>query len=190
MRRRRWRWQGATRRFVAASKDLMQPTFVIRPGVAEDVKAVAALLADSAESQGARDSLCVDENALLRDGFGPEPRFELLVAAADSEIVGIGLYFFTYSTWTSANGLFLEDLYVAPRWRRRGIAAALMRALARIARERGCGRFEWGVQRSNEAAIRFYESLGANIANVWVMQLNAAAIDKLTAANEENGARG
>jgi len=77
------------------------------------------------------------------------------------------VYFFTYSTWTSINGLFLEDLYVAAAWRRHGIARAIVTALTRVAHTAGCRRFQWLVLRSNQAAIRFYESLGAETADDW-----------------------
>jgi ribosomal protein S18 acetylase RimI-like enzyme len=76
--------------------------------------------------------------------------------------------------------LYLEDLYVRPEYRRRGVAGAMMRRLARIARENGCGRFQWLVLRSNEAAIRFYRSLGAKVADDWaLMQLYADDIERL-----------
>lgn len=143
----------------------------VQPG---DVEAMARLLAESAESQGARDALCVDAAALLREGFGPSPRFRALVADAEGIVVGLAIYFFTFSTWTSINGIHLEDLYVERRYRRRGIARMLMRQLATVAADNGCRRFQWFVLRSNMEARRFYESLGAHVADEWaIMQLDA-----------------
>src|SRR5260370_28522663 len=147
-------------------------SFLIRAAEPGDVDAIALLLTASAEAQGCRDSLCVDAEALLRDGFAGRPRFHVLVAESSAGIVGFALYFFTYSTWTSVNGLYLEDLYVDLGSRRHGIARALMGELASIAVNAGCRRFQWLVLRSNEPALRFYESLGAEGAHDWlVMQL-------------------
>jgi ribosomal protein S18 acetylase RimI-like enzyme len=160
----------------------MDIEFVIRPGVPADVEAVAKLLYNSAVDQGSPGSLCVDAASLLRDGFGEQPRFFLLVAEADKRLVGLGLYFFNYSTWASTNGLYLEDLYVEPEFRRRGVARALVRQLARIAAENGCGRFQWLVLRSNQGAIRFYESLGAKVAEGWaLMQMYGEDIKRMGA---------
>jgi len=157
--------------------------FIIRAAEPGDVDAIALLLAASAEAQGCRDSLCVNAEALLRDGFVSRPRFHLLVAESSTGIVGLALYFFTYSTWTSVNGLYLEDLYVDPGSRRQGIARALMAELAGIAVNAGCRRFQWVVLRSNGPALRFYESLGAEGAHDWLlMQLRGDGLDRLAAA--------
>jgi GNAT superfamily N-acetyltransferase len=115
-------------------------SFIIRAAGRRDVDAIAALLTASAEAQGWREALCVNAKGLLRDGFGDSPRFRVLVAESNTGIVGFALYFFTYSTWISVNGLYLEDLYVDLDWRRHGIARALMHELARIAVIAGCRR--------------------------------------------------
>jgi ribosomal protein S18 acetylase RimI-like enzyme len=160
----------------------MRGDIAIREAIPSDLSAVVDLLADSAKSQGAPDSLCVDHAALLRDGFGTTPRVHLLVAVARTEIVAVAVYFFSYSTWTSINGLHLEDLYVATAWRRHGIARALVKALTRVAQRAGCRCFQWLVLRSNQEAIRFYESLGAAAADDWLlMQLPHDRIERLAA---------
>jgi GNAT superfamily N-acetyltransferase len=160
--------------------------FRIRAGRPEDVDAVARLVAASAESQGAAGAVCVDRDILLADGFGANPRFRLLVAEADEALVGVALFFVIYSTWMSVNTLYLEDLYVDAAWRRRGVARALMQALAREARETGCRRVQWLVQRSNEAAIRFYTALGADNASDWaLMQLTGERVLALARAADE-----
>jgi GNAT superfamily N-acetyltransferase len=165
------------------SRDHTAPSagsFIIRAAGPRDVDAIAVLLTTSAEAQGSRDSLCVNAEGLLREGFNDRPRFHVLVAASNTGIVGFALYFFTYSTWTSVNGLYLEDLYVDLGWRRHGIARALMRELASIAVNAGCRRFQWLVLRSNEPALRFYESLGAEGAHDWLlMQLGGDGLDRL-----------
>jgi GNAT superfamily N-acetyltransferase len=153
--------------------------FSIRSATRDDITAIADMLAASAEAQGSRDQLCVDAARLLEDGFGESPRFHALVAEADGRLIGLALYFFTYSTWTSVNTLYLEDLYVDAGWRRQGIARALMRMLATLARDAGCRRVQWLVKRNNASAIRLYESLGAEAAGVWqLMQLRGDALDR------------
>lgn len=119
------------------------------------------MLHASAVEQDSAHHLCVDESSLLEDGFGPSPRFHALIAEDEGRPAGLALYFFTYSTWTSRNGIYLEDLYVTPDARRKGVARALMRRLATIAAEHRCGRLQWVVYRNNDAAVRFYRSLGA-----------------------------
>lgn len=152
---------------------------IIRAARPDDVDAMARLLLESAESQNARESLCVDAADLLRDGFGDAPRFHALVAEVSGRIVGLALYYFNFSTWTSINGLHLEDLYVERAWRRSGVAAALMRELVDVAIRHHCRRFQWFVLRSNEDARRFYESLGAKTLENWAfMQLDVTTAAK------------
>ena len=154
--------------------------FTIRDAGQHDVARIAELLADSADSQGSREALCVDAGA-LREGFGDQRRFRALVAESTGEIVGVAVYCFTFSTWTSINGLYLEDLYVDSAWRRRGIARGLMLRLARIAIDNDCRRFQWFVLRSNDAAITFYESFGAAAAHDWIpMELDHVGLDRVT----------
>lgn len=142
-------------------------TIVIRAARADDVPAMFEMLVASAAEQGHAQDLCVDVESLREDGFGASPRFQALLAECDGRTAGLALYFFTYSTWTSRNGLYLEDLYARPECRRLGVARALMERLRAIAVAQGCGRFEWVVQRDNAAAIRFYESLGAMALSSW-----------------------
>jgi len=155
--------------------------FMIRGAGPEDVSRIEALLRDSAESQGSREALCVDAAALLREGFGDRPRFRALVAESTGGIIGVAVYCFTFSTWTSINGLYLEDLYVDSAWRRQGVARALMIELAHIAVENDCRRFQWLVLRTNNAALDFYKSLGAAEADGWMpMQLDSETLRRVT----------
>ena len=140
----------------------------IRPAVLSDVPALYDMLRKSAEEQGGLSELCVDEDILREDGFGPQPRFSALIAEMGVQTAGMALYFFTYSTWTSRDGLYLEDLYVMPQFRKSGVALALMARLKEIAAERGCKRFHWFVLRNNESAIRFYKRLGAEEMRDWM----------------------
>src|SRR5690606_11125532 len=97
----------------------------------------------------------------------PLPAAEVLIARRNGTAVGFALYFPTFSTFLAKRGLWLEDLFVYPEHRGEGIGKALLRAVAAIAVERDCGRFEWSVLDWNTPAIRFYESLGANVMPDW-----------------------
>jgi GNAT superfamily N-acetyltransferase len=138
------------------------------------------LRASSAE-QGGLDHLCVTEDNLREDGFGPEPRFHVAIAEVNGEPAGLALYFFIYSTWTSRNGIYLEDLFVWPQFRRQGVARGLMQHLAQVAVENGCGRMIWLVLRTNPA-LRFYESVGADALGEWMpMQITGERLRELAA---------
>jgi GNAT superfamily N-acetyltransferase len=139
----------------------------LRPATAADAPAVHDMLRATAREQGNEHELCVTVDQVRDDGFGPSPRFHVLLAEVEGRMGGMALYFFDYSTWTSRNGLYLEDLYVYPESRRRGVARALMTRLAAIAREHGCGRMNWVVMRGNDPAIAFYKSLGAERLDEW-----------------------
>lgn len=108
------------------------------------------------------------ERRLLDDAFGPRPRFDLFVAEAEGEVVAYAAAFETYSTFRAAPLLHLEDLYVTPAARRKGVAAAMMRALAREALARGCAKVSWVVLDWNADAQRFYERLGAKPSAGWL----------------------
>ncbi len=99
---------------------------------------------------------------LLRDGFGPEPKFRVDIAEWSGEPAGFALYFWNYSTWQGKPGLYLEDLFVRPRFRGKGIGKALLVHLARVAVKNNCGRLVWQVLDWNTPAIEFYKSLGAD----------------------------
>lgn len=102
--------------------------------------------------------------------FGECPAAEAAIAELDGEPVGFALFFHNFSTWTGRRGLYLEDLYVTPHARGRGVGRALLRHFAAIAVERGCARFEWSVLDWNEDAIRFYRALGAVGMDEWTVQ--------------------
>src|SRR4051812_45904979 len=101
------------------------------------------------------------EEKLERTLFGERPAAEALLAFVDGEAAGFALFFCNYSTFLAQPGLYLEDLFVKPDLRRRGVGRALFRRLAQIAVERGCGRFEWSALDWNATAIAFYEGMGA-----------------------------
>ena len=152
---------------------------LIRPARVDDVHVLYELLRESAAEQGGLQSLCATPENLTEDGFGPAPRFEALLADVDGAAVGLVLYHYIYSTWTSRNNLYVEDLYVRPGFRRQGAAREMMRALARVGGEESCQRMIWLVLRNNPA-VRFYRGLGAVAMEEWMpMDLKAPAIDSL-----------
>jgi GNAT superfamily N-acetyltransferase len=108
------------------------------------------------------------------------PPFECLIAELCDEPAGFALFFHNYSTWKGRRGIWLEDLYVSERYRRRGVGAALFEAVSRLAVERGCGRLEWAVLDWNRPAIGFYERLGALALRDWsIFRLTGEALDAL-----------
>lgn len=141
--------------------------FEIRPAGRTDVPAIHALIRALAEYERLS-HLCIATEADIEHAlFGVPPAAEVLVAAKGEEIVAFALFFHNFSTFLCRRGLWLEDLFVRPEHRRQGIAQALLRTLAGIARERGCGRFEWAVLDWNAPAIDFYRSLGATVLPDW-----------------------
>jgi GNAT superfamily N-acetyltransferase len=146
--------------------------------VVEDVPEILDMLRASAADQGFPDEVVVTEEDLREGGFGAAPpRFYVLIAEVEGRVAGMALYFFTFSTWGSRDGLYVEDLYVRGEFRRFGLARQLMLELARIAQSRGCGRFQWTVHSKNTAAVRFYESVGARTLEDWrLMSLNLPGV--------------
>ena len=130
------------------------------------------------------DAVVATEADLLRDGFGAEPLFHVMIADDGGEPAGFALYFFQFSTWTGRAVLYLEDLFVVPAHRSRGIGKAFMAALAKEAVERGCARFQWAVLDWNAPAIAFYESLGARIEKEWLTaRLTGDALRRLASGS-------
>lgn len=162
------------------------PNLVTRRMTEADIPLVHSLIRDLAEYEREPDAVVATEDDLRREGFGPAPSFEVLIASDGDEPVGFALYFFTYSTWLGRRCLHLEDLFVRPAARGRGAGLMLMRAVARVAVERGCGRFTWQVLDWNTPAIGFYEKLGASIQRQWLAaRLEGDAIAQLAAHGDE-----
>ena len=110
----------------------------LRAATTDDVPAIFEMLRATARYQGNEDALCVTPEDVRADGFGPAPRFYVLLAEVDGRVAGMALYFVHYSTWISRDGLYLEDLFVHAELRRRGVARALMSELVAIAKARAC----------------------------------------------------
>jgi GNAT superfamily N-acetyltransferase len=152
----------------------------IRPADRNDVPLILKLVRELAEYEREPNAAVATEESLLRDGFGPEPRFRCVIADWDSAAAGFGLYFLNYSTWQGRPGLYVEDVFVRPEYRRRGIGKALFVHLAQEAVRQGCGRFQWQVLDWNAPAIAFYESLGAKRLSEWLtMRVEGEALARL-----------
>jgi len=144
------------------------PELVLRPGTRADVPLVLALIRELAAYERAPDGVVAAEADLLRDGFGASPLFRTLIAELDGAPVGFAFYFLAYSTWRGRPTLYLEDLFVRPGARGRGVGRAFMRELAAEALRLGCARMVWQVLDWNEPSIRFYQSLGAEVVKEWL----------------------
>jgi GNAT superfamily N-acetyltransferase len=153
----------------------------IRPGVEDDVPVILDLIHGLAEYEKARPEEVPVEEAVLRESlFGARPAAEALLAEVEGETAGFALFFHNFSTWHGRWGLYLEDLFVRPAMRGRGIGKALLCELARIAMERGCARMEWAVLDWNMPAIDFYRSLGAVPMDEWtIFRVAGPAIGRL-----------
>ncbi len=141
----------------------------IRRGTARDLPIILALIRGLAEYERLAHQMEAIPARLKRHGFGPRPYFETLICRRGRTPVGFALYFYTYSTFLGRPSLYLEDLFVLPKERGKGAGKALLRALAKIAVARGCGRMEWMVLDWNTPSIRFYKGLGAKVRKEWVL---------------------
>jgi GNAT superfamily N-acetyltransferase len=155
---------------------------VIRAARPGDVAAMVDLIGELADYERARHEVRITEPDLHDALFGASPAVFAHVAEADGEVVGLALWFLTFSTWLGRHGIYLEDLYVRPDQRGNGWGRALLATLAAIAVERGYGRVEWAVLDWNEPAIGFYRSIGAVSMDEWTTyRLTGDALGALAA---------
>jgi len=154
----------------------------IRPATRDDAPVIASLVRELADYEKLLDDAKATAADFLREIESPNPVIHVLIAEWDGSPCGFALYFFNFSTFVGRPGLYLEDLFVRPAQRKHGIGRALLRALARIASQRGCGRMEWAVLDWNEPALRFYKTLDARQMNEWIIhRLTPVEIAKLAA---------
>lgn len=142
----------------------------IRSATLADVPLILRLVRELAEFEREPDAVEATEDMLAAALFGERPAAEAVIAELDGASVGFALFFQNFSTWTGRPGIYLEDLYVTPAARGSGTGTALLRHLAGIALDRGCGRFEWAVLDWNEPAINFYRAMGAVGMDEWRVQ--------------------
>jgi GNAT superfamily N-acetyltransferase len=141
----------------------------IEPATEKDVSLIHELIKGLADLERLGHLVAATHDDLREALFGVRPVAEAVVASVNGRPAGYALWFYTYSTFLGKRGIYLEDLFVAPGSRGRGIGRALLTHLARVAIARGCERIEWAVLNWNEPAIRFYEGLGAEPINDWTI---------------------
>ena len=145
----------------------MNSKFILRPAQSTDTTAIFELIKALAEYEKLSHAVVGSVEALQEHLFGSRPYIEAIVAESDGKAIGLALYFYNYSTFLTKPGIYLEDLFVLPEYRRQGIGKAIFRYLAQLAVERDCGRLEWSVLDWNEPAIAFYRQMGAKILEDW-----------------------
>jgi GNAT superfamily N-acetyltransferase len=154
--------------------------FTIRPATVGDVPIILELIKALATYERAPNEVTATGEGLTDVLFGEKPASEVLLAFENERAVGFAVFFHNFSTWLGRPGLYLEDLFVRPEDRGKGYGRALLVHLAKIARERRCGRMEWAVLDWNEPAIQFYRKLGATPMHEWtVFRLTRDEISKL-----------
>ena len=144
------------------------PVVEIRPATAEDAALILRFITDLAIYENAEDEVIATESDIKDSLFASDSTASALICNIDNEAVGFAVYFFNYSTWLAAKGLYLEDLYVDPHFRGKGAGIKLMKHLAKEAVEQGCQRFEWSVLDWNTPSIEFYEAIDAQSQDEWL----------------------
>jgi GNAT superfamily N-acetyltransferase len=158
----------------------MTATIRIDPATPADVPMIRTLIRELAEFERLLHEANASEEQLHESLFGPHPGAEVIMARVGDEVAGFALFFHNFSTFLGRRGLYLEDLFVRPRFRGGGCGAALLRHLAKLALERNCGRLEWSVLDWNQRAIDFYKALGAVPMDEWtIYRVTGPALERL-----------
>ena len=161
------------------------PSVRIEPATPGDVGLILSLVRELADYEKLSHEVVATEDGLRDALFGARPAAETLIAYVDGEPAGFALFFTSFSTFAGRPGVYVEDLFVRPAARRLGIGRRLFAHVARLARERGCGRLEWSVLDWNEPALRFYAGLGARPLDEWtVHRLTGDALARLAALSD------
>jgi GNAT superfamily N-acetyltransferase len=165
---------------------MMPQEFEIKPATADDAPVILGFIKKLAEYEKLAHEVTATEDGLRRTLFGEHRYAEVIIGYDRGEPVGFALFFHNYSTFLAKPGIYLEDLFVDERHRGKGFGKALLVHLARLAKERDCGRLEWSVLDWNEPSINFYKSLGAAAKDEWtVFRVTGEALDRL--AGEQAG---
>jgi GNAT superfamily N-acetyltransferase len=141
----------------------------IRPTTAEDLPALLELIRELAQFERLEHEVEATVKSLSEAFFGPQAVASALLANVDGQTVGYAIYYFTFSSFLGRRGLWLDDVYVRPAFRQRGVGRALIKAVAQIAAERQCGRLEWTALNWNQNALDFYRTLGMQVMDEWVL---------------------
>jgi GNAT superfamily N-acetyltransferase len=156
------------------------PGFHIRAASADQVPVILAFIKKLAAYEKLTHEVVATEELLRETLFGARPTAEVAIGYLDNKAVGFVLFFHNYSTFLGRPGIYIEDLFVEEHFRRRGFGRALFLYVARLAKERRCGRLEWAVLDWNEPAIGFYKKLGAVPMSEWtVFRVTGEALDRL-----------
>ena len=139
----------------------------IVPAQASDVPIILEMIKALAEYEQLTHEVVATEDDLRQSLFGPRPAGEVVLAYAGDTPIGFALFFHYFSTFLGRHGLYLEDLFVVPEWRGKGVGKQLLAHVASIAESRKCGRLEWAVLDWNESAIAFYRRMGAHVLDEW-----------------------
>jgi len=139
----------------------------IVPAQASDVPVILEMIKALAEYEQLTHEVVATEDDLRQSLFGPRPAAEVVLAYAGDTPIGFALFFHNFSTFLGRHGLYLEDLFVVPDWRGKGVGKQLLAHIASIADSRNCGRMEWAVLDWNESAIAFYRRMGAHVLDEW-----------------------
>ena len=158
------------------------PELEIRVATEDDVPLILSLIKELAEYERLSQEVVATEEALRDSLFGARRVAEALLGYLGDDPAGLALFFHNFSTFLGRTGIYLEDLYVRPEFRGAGVGRALLVHVARLAKERGCGRLEWSVLDWNEPAIGFYRGIGASPVSGWtVYRLTGETLDRLAA---------
>lgn len=162
---------------------------VTRKATEADAAQILEFIRALAAFERAPDAVTATEEGLIRDGFGPNPFYRCLIADYDGQPAGFAFYFFNYSTWVGRPGIYVEDLFVLPQFRRLGIGRELLKQVAAIAIENGCQRLQWEVLDWNTPAIDFYRAIGAEFLDEWRnVRLSGEALERLASGGGADGA--
>jgi GNAT superfamily N-acetyltransferase len=160
----------------------------VRVASEADVPLILSFIKELAEYERLSHEVVATEEALQKWLFGERPVAEVAIGDDEDEPAGFALFFHNFSTFLGRPGIYLEDLYVRPEFRGRGVGRVLLTHLAKLAKERGCGRLEWSVLNWNGPAIGFYESLGASQVDGWtVYRVTGEALEELTRRQPDTG---
>ena len=176
---------GQESRNQAMSIQPLQGEFRIEPATERDVPVILRMIKALAEYERLSHAVVATEAGLRAALFGPRPAAEVVIGYAGDEPAGFAVFFPSFSTFLGKPGLYLEDLFVEPRWRRRGLGRKLLKYVAGVAAARGCGRLEWAVLDWNEPAIEFYLGIGATPLDEWtVFRLTGEGLSRLAERDE------